>query len=1020
MTMILVDSWIYRPDSQPLPSAAELGGKASNLLRLRELEVEVPAWIAIRAEAFDRLVLRERPWPRTPEEAVALQEEMRTLDLPEEFRGELSEALEEAGLRGKLLAVRSSAAQEDGASASFAGQFDSVLGVRVGEDGAALWDAVRQVWASAFSARAAIYSQQHLDAQEQEGVRMAVILQEMVDAAVSGVAFSADPVSGSREVAVVSAVYGLGEGLVGGDLNADSYRIAFTGDAPGSVQREIVWKEHAYRLLPEGGTALEGVPVPLWDLPALTDEEATRIADAARRLADALGAPQDLEWALEAVGPAGPLPRPLPRTRGRGEFSGARSVAPQHVVPTLSPELGGEVASLSEPERRRSSGASPSFGEYHPPRRLLILQARPITTLSPEARPNAAPMPRAEGGERRIWDNSNIIESYSGVTTPLTFSFARGVYEDVYLQFCRLMGVSEKLLTEHRHVFAGMLGLIHGRVYYNLLNWYRVLALLPGYSVNREFMERMMGVREKLADPPRTPPVAGRWEDTRRLARMAGRLLREQRRLRHEVPAFHARVQAALAPVAGKDLGSWPAEELVALYRRLEGSLLRHWRAPLVNDFFAMIFFGLLVRLIEKWLPDTPPTLANDLLCGEGRIISTEPARRVMELARRVKEDPVLADLFASETDDAALWRRLAAEPEFRFFHRKLDAYLKRFGDRCMEELKLETVTLAEDPSFLLQMIRAYAAQEIPGAESAPVREAEIRRAAEATVRGHLGGVRRRLFQLVLQQARQRVRDRENLRFERTRVFAVVRRIFLGLGGHLAARGQLDSPRDVFYLTVEEVFAHFSGTGATSDLRPLVALRHAEFEEYTRMPAPPDRFETLGPPAEIPEPPEPTAAAEGDLKGMGCCPGLVRAPVRIVRDPRQAGDLAGHILVAERTDPGWTLLFPAIRGLLVQRGSLLSHSAIVAREMGIPCIVAVPQLLDTLHDGEVVEMDGATGVIRRAPPSSGPAGPHPPAPSPKEGEGEHCRSRRSIDAEVRHETVPPLPSWERGLGGEGR
>jgi pyruvate,water dikinase len=92
---------------------------------------------------------------------------------------------------------------------------------------------------------------------------------------------------------------------------------------------------------------------------------------------------------------------------------------------------------------------------------------------------------------------------------------------------------------------------------------------------------------------------------------------------------------------------------------------------------------------------------------------------------------------------------------------------------------------------------------------------------------------------------------------------------------------------------------------------------------------------------------------------------VVRAPVRVVRDPRAAGGLEGRILVAERTDPGWTLLFPAVRGLLVQRGSLLSHSAIVAREMGLPCVVGIAGLLDTLRDGETVEMDGTTGVVRR-------------------------------------------------------
>ena len=99
-----------------------------------------------------------------------------------------------------------------------------------------------------------------------------------------------------------------------------------------------------------------------------------------------------------------------------------------------------------------------------------------------------------------IWDNSNIVESYSGVTTPLTFSFAREIYEYVYRQFCRMMGVPERVIAGQDETFRNMLGLVRGRLYYNLLNWYRVLALLPGYQVNRRFMEQMMGVKEPLPD----------------------------------------------------------------------------------------------------------------------------------------------------------------------------------------------------------------------------------------------------------------------------------------------------------------------------------------------------------------------------------------------------------------------------------------------------------------------------------------------------------------------------------------
>ena len=122
---------------------------------------------------------------------------------------------------------------------------------------------------------------------------------------------------------------------------------------------------------------------------------------------------------------------------------------------------------------------------------LYLLQSRPITSLAPLADPE---------GALNLWDNSNIAESYGGVTTPLTFSFARSIYEGVYRQFCRIMRVPESVIGANDRVFSRMLGLVRGRVYYNLLSWYRVLAMLPGFAVNHRFMEQMMGVREPLPD----------------------------------------------------------------------------------------------------------------------------------------------------------------------------------------------------------------------------------------------------------------------------------------------------------------------------------------------------------------------------------------------------------------------------------------------------------------------------------------------------------------------------------------
>jgi pyruvate,water dikinase len=186
----------------------------------------------------------------------------------------------------------------------------------------------------------------------------------------------------------------------------------------------------------------------------------------------------------------------------------------------------------------------------------------------------------------------------------------------------------------------------------------------------------------------------------------------------------------------------------------------------------------------------------------------------------------------------------------------------------------------------------------------------------------------------VMRQARKRVRNRENLRFERTRLFGTIRRLFLEAGRRLHAIERLDDARDIFYLELGEILAFNDGSATTTNLRALAAVRKQEFAAYRDGASPAERFETRG-------------------------------PARVVRDPKHAQLTAGCILVADHTDPGWIMLFPSASGLLIERGSLLSHSAIVARELGIPAVISIPGLLDWLQDGDEVELDGAAGAVRR-------------------------------------------------------
>jgi pyruvate,water dikinase len=393
--------------------AADAGGKARALAAAEQAGLPVPPWFVVSGDALAAAIAAVGAGP--PSRAADVHAGPQRADTF--LAAGIEDALRRLSPSGELLAVRSSASDEDGAQHSFAGQLETFLNVPP----SGVPDRVQAVWRSGFSDRILAYRRERaLGGQPRPP---SVLVQRMVRARTAGVAFSADPVSGRRGVAVVSAVFGLGSAIVSGEADADTWHV----DRRGAIfHRHVAAKRrmHVADAAAPGGTRSAEVPDTDAERPSLDDGEVRAVADLARRCARLLGRPQDIEWAFEDD-------------------------------------------------------------------RLLLLQSRPITSLESVPDPD---------GVLGIWDNSNIVESYSGVTTPLTFSFAREIYEHVYRQFCRLMRVPEPVIGRHGDTFRNMLGLVRGRLYYNLLNWYRVLALLPGFTLNRRFMEQMMGVKEAL--PP--------------------------------------------------------------------------------------------------------------------------------------------------------------------------------------------------------------------------------------------------------------------------------------------------------------------------------------------------------------------------------------------------------------------------------------------------------------------------------------------------------------------------------------
>ncbi len=583
--------------------------------------------------------------------------------------------------------------------------------------------------------------------------------------------------------------------------------------------------------------------------------------------------------------------------------------------------------------------------------KVYLLQARPITSLKHAT---------LSGERLTLWDNSNIVESYSGVTSPLTFSFARYVYEHVYIEFCQFMGVTRAQIECENNAFRNMLGFVNGHVYYNLLNWYRVLSLFPGFKMNQNFMEQMMGVKEPLPAHivkdmfSKQPSAREKVVDSLRFIRTLGGLVKHQIGLRRTIRNFYDRLNEALT---SERLESLSLDQLVDQYRALENKLLKRWDAPLINDFLCMIAFGVSRKLLEKYAGEEGLRLHNDIMIGQGDIVSAEPAIRIRKMADiACQEETIVERLIAGD---------VTAIDDLPALKVHYDEYLKKFGDRCLQELKLESFTLEDEPAMLLQAI-GYMARR--GKQQKEIVESHATHVEISNL------FKNKIFKKwmivkIVSWAKIRVRDRENLRFERTRVFGRVRKIFLEIGLRLHELKYLTDPRDIFFMEVSEILGLIEGTGTTVNIQALIQIRKKQQEEFDSQPAPPNRFETSGAACHAFKTKAYATEAVLDLndsdsrKGIGCCQGIVRAPVRVIHNPRQAELKPGEIMVAQFTDPGWITLFANAAGIIVERGSLLSHSAIVAREMGIPAIVAIEGVMSWLKTGDVVEMNGATGIV---------------------------------------------------------
>ena len=413
------------------------------------------------------------------------------------------------------------------------------------------------------------------------------------------------------------------------------------------------------------------------------------------------------------------------------------------------------------------------------------------------------------------------------------------------------------------------------------------------------------------------------------------------------------------------DLSSMSDDDLVARARSLQPWLVRLFDAHTVSSSSSGIAPGVLYA-IGQAIGD--PTVPMKLLSGLGDVDSAEPSYALWELSRTIRASTELTKGFDEGVD--GLPDRLAASgsPDAKAFLAAFDEFLVEFGSRGPNEWEISADSWETNPRLpliMLDRIRLQGDGESPRIRNAtkvterlqvieevrakvqPLGEELTAQFEGALIAGNMQGFRERT--------------------KTTIVIAVneLRVIFNELGRRHVAAGHVDRADYIFMLLDEEV-EHFvaSPTGWNDKL----AKRHEMWRELFDLEPPYFIRDANVPPistwakrgtADV------TTAAVGDvLPGIAGCPGVITGKACVILDPADPRDLGpGDILIAPQTDPGWTPLFMAVDGVVVNVGGQISHAIIVSRELGLPCVVSVKDATSRIPDGAIIEVDSDNGKV---------------------------------------------------------
>ncbi|MGP6146747.1 PEP/pyruvate-binding domain-containing protein [Jeotgalibaca sp. A122] len=560
---------------------------------------------------------------------------------------------------------------------------------------------------------------------------------------------------------------------------------------------------------------------------------------------------------------------------------------------------------------------------------VFVLQARPITTY-----------PR---GEVVVYNNSNLVESYPGLTQPLTESFIKFAYEHVFKGVAWRFSRSQALVASYQSAFEELVVRINGRMYYNMNHLYGLLQFLPFPKLILPIWQEMMGFSQKeVVISHDLEKKTSLWESLS----ISVRILKELITAPQQMDELNQEFQDTSVFFTETYKADMTADEVEQLYNTLAEQVLTKWDITLVNDLYAFIYTGISKRILRKWGKDPESGEWYHWFSGIPMMSSMEPVIGMQQLMAFVREHDLVEELKQIQTEsELALF--LNRKPAFA---QEFTRYIDKYGDRGLEELKLEADTFRSQP---LKAIRQMV--DLLDTSPKPITT------APSEMEEPFKGWRKHVFRFVSKRARLGIQHRETSRLNRSRIYGMVRTLFGRLGEIAEQKGLISAHDDVFWLTTEEIFD-------LKDYHGVIEERKLAQEGFESLPAYGYLVFQGSPYNKVVRNIENARQGTDEkiLQGTPTSNGIVEGEILVVHQPNEVRtDAKDKILVTQMTDPGWVFLLTQAKGIIAEKGSLLSHTAIISRELGIPAVVGIKHATQQLQSGEQVILDGNTGQVTR-------------------------------------------------------